>query len=403
VANSKEVQTRAAPSPFRPRFTLAALLALVTLSALGAWYWWRVPFEREDPAGAHRTVETVRRVWGGKALRHGPLFQFDKQGRKLAEIYYREGQLHGPSQRWFADGHLREQGEHRLGGKRGEWTQYFRPYDRPSRDGLYYKAVAHWKDGTPNGTWEWFNPAGKLTLSMVFADGKLAGPLPEDAEAGIGRRLVEAEITDARLVEALIQTAPIEFLETPLKDALDFLQAHASYPLEIDALGLETNGISIDTPVTLTVPPEVPYIVTLGRILRPLKLTCDHRYGVIWVTTPERYARRDQSGLDDIKPPPGSRLAEVWDKPINMEFLETPLVAALGHITELTGGGMRFDLSHLPKNYHDVPVTRSMEQPPRHFLAVTLDELAMWAELEGETIVLKLREPNVEASVSDSP
>jgi hypothetical protein len=85
-----------------------------------------------------------------------------------------------------------------------------------------------------------------------------------------------------------------------------------------------------------------------------------------------------------------------------MEFLETPLVSALGQITELTGGGMRFDVSHLPMNCHDVPVTRTMEQPARHFLAVTLEELAMRAELKGETIVLKRREPKGGASISES-
>jgi hypothetical protein len=43
-----------------------------------------------------------------------------------------------------------------------------------------------------------------------------------------------------------------------------------------------------------------------------------------------------------------------------------------------------------------------MEQPARHFLAVTLEELAMRAELKGETIVLKRREPKGGASISES-
>ena len=182
---------------------------------------------------------------------------------------------------------------------------------------------------------------------------------------------------------------------------MKFLEAQHGFPVEIDAKNMEENGISLDTPVSIE-ESRLPLIATLGRILKPLELTCDYRYGSIFVTSPEQYARRDQSGIYDIEPPPGSRLAEVWDKPIDMEFLETPLVTALGHITELTGGRMRFDVSHLPKNYHDVPVTRSMDQPPRHFLAVTLDELAMRAELEGETIVLKIRDPNREATESES-
>ena len=86
MENSTEIQTRLGRSRFRPRFTLAALLALVTVSALGAWYWWRVPFEVEVPGKGNRTVETVRRVWGGKTMRHGPVREFDKEDRKVAEI-----------------------------------------------------------------------------------------------------------------------------------------------------------------------------------------------------------------------------------------------------------------------------------------------------------------------------
>lgn len=180
---------------------------------------------------------------------------------------------------------------------------------------------------------------------------------------------------------------------------MDFLEAQQGFPVEIDAKSMEENGISLDTPVSIH-EARLPLIATLGKIVKPLELTCDYRYGSIFVTSPEQYARGDRSGIYAIKPPPGSRLAEVWDKPINMEFLERPLVSALKHITELTGGRVLFDVSHLPKNYHDVPVTRTMEQPPRHFLAVTLDELELQAELEGETIVLKPREPNGGASGS---
>src|SRR5262245_17866738 len=47
------------PSWLRPRFGLGALLLLVTLCAVGAWYWWRLPFEVER-TGLH--------VWRGLEL-----------------------------------------------------------------------------------------------------------------------------------------------------------------------------------------------------------------------------------------------------------------------------------------------------------------------------------------------
>jgi hypothetical protein len=469
VANSKEVQTCPAPSRFRPRFTLAALLALVTLSSLGAWYWWRVPFEVEsaglkidagtefrivsapklaNPAGSAgdpfaaphvsasgptsatdpfaapassapvpssavsdtpgpvqmvlrvkqfkrriaTRVETVRRVWGGKTLRHGPLIELDENGQKVSDTPYEEGMPHGLTQKWFADGHLREQGQHHMGRKQGEWVRY---YQRPSHDPprvLYSKNVTRWSDGIPEGKWEWIDPQGQHTLTMEFAKGKLTGPLPPEAEIGLARRLAEGKFADAELVHKLVMPSSGGFRETPLKDALDFLEAQHAFPLEIDARRLEETGIRIDIPISLTVPSETPYIVALGRILRPLNLTCDYRYGVLYVTTPEAYESGDLTGISQIAPLKGSLLAEVWDAPVSIEFLETPLPMALEYIAEQTTGRLRFDASHLPKDFDVIPVTRTLSGLSlRHMLGAILDDLNLRCELDGETIVLKPR------------
>src|SRR6187401_2543243 len=115
-------QSESGPRPRRwlPRFSLAALFVLVTLSAVGVWYWYQWPFEVEnveygkatvDPFRApgatalpnsrqqivRREVESVRRVWSRerKTIRHGPRKVYDGQGRLLAEGHYSNGVRHG--------------------------------------------------------------------------------------------------------------------------------------------------------------------------------------------------------------------------------------------------------------------------------------------------------------------
>ena len=203
MGNSTEDQTRPAPSRFRPRFTLAALLALVTLSALGAWYWWRVPFEVEVPGKGNRTVETVRRVWGGKTLRHGPLYEFDKDGHKIAEIHYHEGLLHGTSQRWFTDGHIREQGQHQFGRKHGEWVRFHENREGAPTHFAYSKNISHWENGIPDGKWESIDTQGTTTTSVEFVAGKLVRPLPSAAEEGLASNIADGELADPVLLSKL--------------------------------------------------------------------------------------------------------------------------------------------------------------------------------------------------------
>src|SRR5262245_5645678 len=95
----------ARPRLWRLQFSLAGIFALMTLASIGTWFWYQRPFEvvnieyvpdgNADPFAAastasvsrivRRDVETVRRVWGGKTVRHGPRRVYDATGNLLIE------------------------------------------------------------------------------------------------------------------------------------------------------------------------------------------------------------------------------------------------------------------------------------------------------------------------------
>ena len=92
---------RLKPRLWRLQFSLASVFVLMTLSAIGVWFWYQRPYEVENkelasapaillrlrdtppgfPAPVRREVETVRRVWGGKTVRHGPRRIYDGTGK----------------------------------------------------------------------------------------------------------------------------------------------------------------------------------------------------------------------------------------------------------------------------------------------------------------------------------
>src|SRR5688572_24294455 len=83
---------------FLPGSSLAAVRIVVTLCAIGLWYWYRVPFETVHETKGRKIVESVCRTWDG-TVRHGPRRVYFGGKLGLAENY-RNGVAHG-SWRWF--------------------------------------------------------------------------------------------------------------------------------------------------------------------------------------------------------------------------------------------------------------------------------------------------------------
>jgi len=70
----------------------------MSLCAVGLWYWYRVPIEIVHEEKGRREVDTVCRTWDG-TIRHGPRRVYVDEKLSLVENY-RNGLAHGPW-KWF--------------------------------------------------------------------------------------------------------------------------------------------------------------------------------------------------------------------------------------------------------------------------------------------------------------
>lgn len=66
-------------------------------------------------------------------------------------------------------------------------------------------------------------------------------------------RVAQGHLPDAEITEALTRTVDCEFVDTPLKDAIDFVAEHLGYPVFIDEQSLAEVGLGADEIVNLSV------------------------------------------------------------------------------------------------------------------------------------------------------
>jgi type II secretory pathway component GspD/PulD (secretin) len=102
-----------------------------------------------------------------------------------------------------------------------------------------------------------------------------------------------ADPQEAKIYAALDQPADIQFVETPLKDAIDFVADQHGIPIVLDAKRLEEAGVNIDTPVTKNLR-GLTLRSTLNLLLSELELTYAIQNGVLMITT-DAEAQRLQS------------------------------------------------------------------------------------------------------------
>jgi hypothetical protein len=92
--------------------------------------------------------------------------------------------------------------------------------------------------------------------------------------------------SEERIFKELGQTATLEFIETPLKDAIQILKDRHSIPIELDVKKLEEAGVNLDTPVTKNLS-GITLRSALRLMLNDLELTYVVRDEVLLITTPE--------------------------------------------------------------------------------------------------------------------
>lgn len=127
--------------------------------------------------------------------------------------------------------------------------------------------------------------AGLVFLSLiVFGSGDSGGPPqqgPEPANAEPQPKPPQFAATGQTLPEKLRQPVNVEFLDTPLKVAADFLGAQAKLTVIIDEKAL---GIAIDETVTFTAT-KTPLYLVLNRILKRKKMAWYWEEGLLFITT----------------------------------------------------------------------------------------------------------------------
>lgn len=97
------------------------------------------------------------------------------------------------------------------------------------------------------------------------------------------------EKTESKLQQKLLQKVTVEFVDTPLSDAVEFLSRQVGTTILIDGQSLEDDGLTTDDPVTLKAN-SVSLDTVLGKLLPDLAWVIDDE--VIQITTPITIADR---------------------------------------------------------------------------------------------------------------
>ena len=106
---------------------------------------------------------------------------------------------------------------------------------------------------------------------------------PTRAKAVVGP-LVGGERT---ILKALKKSTSIEFVETPLRDVIGYLQEKHHIPIWLDSLGLEGAGVGGDTPITKNLK-GISLRSALKLILDDLGLRYAIHNDVLLITSPTR-------------------------------------------------------------------------------------------------------------------
>ncbi len=126
-------------------------------------------------------------------------------------------------------------------------------------------------------------------------------PRPEVWKALSERRKQYASVdlhktsaAEKRIVQALDQETSINFTETPLTDAIQFLAQKHEIPILLDP-AVEAAGTAPDTPISVPILSGIPLRSALNIILKPLNLTYVIQDNVMYITTIEDAQNRLQT------------------------------------------------------------------------------------------------------------
>ncbi len=387
--------TSAPPVPRRwlsPRFSLRVLLIAVTAFAIGFPIWHRWPYEEKQvtyaknaagqpdlsrPPVAWRVI-TWQRQWGGGRQQHGQERYY--VGGKLVELEtHRDGQLHGPFKRFSVrEGAIRESGQYAFGRPTGTWREFDFSGRESTRSEFKEGQVWRISSTTPGGVERSIEFTPDIKPFKIVVGGV-------EIEDRLARLAGEGQIDDPRVKWGVGDATSVEFVETPLKDTIDFLSAQHQFPMMADEARLNVNQPLTDNWK------GIPLSAALTLMTAPHDLACDYRYGHVWVASAKDVQNwRDPTGVADIVPPKDSQLARSWNEPVEVQAIEQPLadvVAGLAAPLDIDA-----DVSQITSVKEGDPahvVTFSVRGHPfQHVLGILLYKTGCRCRLDGETLVI---------------
>src|SRR5262245_46979043 len=127
--------------------------------------------------------------------------------------------------------------------------------------------------------WPGRNAGPGLAAAIAQAPGRVPGgiPGPGGVPGPTGEKFLETKLNER---------ITVEFVETPLKDALAFLQDQTGVPFYLKAKKLEDAGVSLDQAITCSLK-QVRFSTFLDLKLEELGLVYYDKDGLLVITTPE--------------------------------------------------------------------------------------------------------------------
>jgi len=389
-----------APKPrrWRLQFSLRLLLLALTAFAIGFPIWYRWPYEETEyrypnddktlpPEGS--VVRTWQRTWGGGRVKSGrEVDEFRGVGPRGASIkwirHYGGGLLHGKFEVYHGD-KLTQSGQYERHQREGLWVEY----DAKGKP----VCTANWHEDRLDGPFEmvtrsFVRGGADQTQMFVFSKGRLIDANGKQISARLFEQLSAGSIDDPRIDAELRQAMflPMEFVETPLKDVVAFLQDAHHIPIVLD----RRRVVDIGQPVTMNIR-GMDVCSALTLLAAERELAFEYRYGVVRLTTAAQTGEvRDPTGVAEIRPPPGSPLARAWNEPCILQVVQIPLDQTLEMLGKPLAIG--FDLTALPPDgiKPTTPVTMSLPSLPlKHALALLLDNEQLRCDARGsDTLVI---------------
>ena len=97
----------------------------------------------------------------------GKVVAIKKDGRKLRELYVKNGKLHGLAIIYYDNGQRKKEGTYKAGKKDGQWAFWY-DNGQKEREGAY-------KEGKEDGQWRFWYKSGQREKEGAYEDGKQEG------------------------------------------------------------------------------------------------------------------------------------------------------------------------------------------------------------------------------------